>query len=461
MRMDHVTAFLYALKPLGIRFGLENVRLVLETLGCPQNRFRVIHVAGSNGKGSTCAFLDSMLRAAGHKVGLYTSPHLIHFRERFCIQGSPVQDEAIERNMERLITEGLQVDLREVERFIEQEDLPRRMEQGTWYQERGSTSQFTRMTFFECTTVLAVLLFAEAKLDVCVMETGMGGRLDATNVFSPLVSVITPIHLEHTAWLGKTIAAIASEKAGIVKAGVPVVSARQQSDARQVIEQTAGEKGAPLSLMGRDFDARGGWREARFQVSGEEYGPIRLGLCGNHQMQNAAAALACLPLLQKAGIAVSKDAAERGLASVNWPGRFERFRKMGKGTQWVLDGAHNPDGARVLADTVRDVFHGDALRLLFGVLKDKEVEKMLPTLLPLAGSIRLVHPSDVRGRDPRELLPLLDQTATCFETVWEAMEALEQDPGPPVLVTGSLVVVGEARSWLLSKGYFSISGEDS
>jgi dihydrofolate synthase/folylpolyglutamate synthase len=227
MRIQDATAFLYALKPRGIRFGLESTRQVLQRLGHPQKKLRVIHVAGSKGKGSTCAFIDEMLRAAGRRVGFFSSPHLERFGERFRIDGEPVADAAIEAAMDRLLRQGLELDPAEVERFVQNEDLVRRMHGARWYGERGSSSRFTPLTFFECTTVLSILLFVDAGVEFAVMETGMGGRLDATNVLVPEVCAILPIQLEHTRWLGDTLAQIAAQKAGIIKPGVPVVSARQ------------------------------------------------------------------------------------------------------------------------------------------------------------------------------------------------------------------------------------------
>jgi dihydrofolate synthase / folylpolyglutamate synthase len=449
MRIEHATAFLYALKPRGIRFGLENTRLVLQRLGNIQKRFRVIHVAGSNGKGSTCAFLDAMLRHAGYRVGFYSSPHLIHFRERFCVNGESVGDEIIVENVLRLLSDGLEVDPGQVVQWVEREKIIQRMEQGSWYQERGTASQFTRLTFFECATLLCVLIFASAGVEIAVMETGMGGRLDATNVFEPVVSVITPIHLEHTAWLGDTIAAIAGEKAGIIKPNIPVVSALQHPDAKAVIEQEAEARQAPLSMMGRDFDGSGSWRDAHFRLGTRALKPVQLGLVGPHQVVNAATALACRPWLEKAGIRLPMQAIYKGLRTVRWPGRFERFGKSG---EWILDGAHNPDGAKVLAESVQDVFGGGSVRMVFGVLKDKEVERMLPALMPLASEVHLVHPADARGRDPSTLLPFLGRPATLHSSVAEALSSLDAGSGHPILVTGSLTVVGEAREWLLEHG---------
>ncbi len=339
MNISEVTAFLYALKPPVIHFGLENTRQVLAKLGNPQATFRVVHVAGSNGKGSTCAFLDAILRQAGFRVGLFTSPHLIDYRERFAINGKPVDDADIVAAMEKVLRVGLEIDPSEVSQFIAHEDLLERMQPRTWFGQRGEASRFTLLTFFECTTVLAMVLFAEANVDVAVMETGMGGRLDATNVVAPMVSVITPIHVEHTAWLGDTLTKIAKEKAGIIKPGIPAVVASQHPEARVVFEQTAVELQAPLSLMGVDFDGAGGWRAASFRVGDSHFGPVRLGLRGDHQVINAAVALGCLPWLARELGTITESSLEKGLREVIWPGRFECFEKSPESSTPLVESA--------------------------------------------------------------------------------------------------------------------------
>lgn len=449
MDIEHATAFLYSLNPKGIRFGLENTRLVLEQLGRPQDRFRAVHLAGSNGKGSTAAFLEALLRPTGLRVGLYTSPHLNHFRERFRVDGQPVADEAIAALTDRLLRDGLGVDPAEVIAWIDSQDMILRMRSDSWYGERGLGHEFCRLTFFECTTVLGLLLFEQAGVELAVMETGMGGRLDATNVLLPEVSVITPIQLEHTQWLGDTLAAIAGEKAGIIKPGVPVVVARQQPEAREVIARVAHEQGSPVHWLGEQLQAWGDWQQAHFTVAGRSLGPVRLGLVGSHQVDNAALALGCLPLLGPPAWPADAERIEAGLRAVDWAGRFER---LALGSEWVLDGAHNPDGVRVLAGALREVFPGRRLRLVFGVLGDKDAGPMLAELCPLASQVHLVRPTDARGRDPRELQVPAGIRPIHHPSLGLALESLLPWPGEPVLVCGSLTVVGEARAWLLSRG---------
>ncbi len=452
MRIEAATAFLYALKPRGIRFGLESTRLALERLGRPQRRFRVVHVAGSNGKGSSCAFLEALLRRSGLRVGLYTSPHLVHFRERFRVDGREAADEELGALMDRLIEVGLGVPVAEVLGWLEAADVEARMAASTWYRERGAASQFTRLTFFECTTILAAMLFERAGVDVAIMEVGMGGRLDATNVFEPAVCAVAPIHLEHTAWLGDTLAKIAAEKAGIIKPGVPVVVSRQSPEADEVFVRVAAERGAPLQRLGREVDGAGTWRAARFRLPGLDLGPCGLGLAGDHQVDNAALALACLPHLGPPCWPLPERSLAEALREVSWPGRLERFLDPQAGCAWILDGAHNPDGVRVLCAALPGVLGGRPYRLLFGVLGDKAVGGMLPPLVEGASEVALVRPEDARGRDPRELLAGLARPARLLGSVSAALEALAGEPGPPVLVTGSLTVVGEARRWLLARG---------
>jgi dihydrofolate synthase / folylpolyglutamate synthase len=444
MRIEQVTAFLYSLKPKGIRFGLENTRLVLDKLDRPQDNFEVVHIAGTNGKGSTAAFVESMLLEGGVRVGLYTSPHLDHYRERFRVEGREVSDEIIEQAMEVLLADGLDLDPAEVSAWIDDSDLVSKMDSRSWYHNRGEASRFCRLTFFECTTILATLIFARLRVEAAVMECGMGGRLDATNVFSPAVAAITPVSLEHTEWLGDTLAAIAAEKAGIIKKGVPVVCARQDARAMKVIAGRADEIEAPLFVAGDSFDGQGDWSRAVFRLGHERLGPTKLGLIGRHQVDNAALALACLRYSSPV-LFPGQSAASRGLRKASWPARFE---VMGTDGGWIVDGAHNPAGIHVLVEAVRDMFPDQELRAVFGVFVEKNVEPMLLELETVCGSIELVMPPDARGCDPAKLTSFIQRPHTVHQSVSAALEKLASQDGSPVLVTGSLTVAGEARRWL-------------
>ncbi|RME28310.1 MAG: bifunctional folylpolyglutamate synthase/dihydrofolate synthase [Deltaproteobacteria bacterium] len=446
--IEHVTAFLYSLKPRGIRFGLENTRLVLDKLGKPQDRMRIIHIAGTNGKGSTAAFAESVLRQTGIRTGLYTSPHLHRFTERFRIDGIEASDEAVCEAFARLVVEGLEIDMDELLGWMDDVELVDKMKSETWYKLRGEASRFCRLTFFECTTVMAALVFADAGVDVAIMEVGMGGRLDATNVFEPVVSVITPVSLEHTEWLGDTMEKIAAEKAGIIKNAVPVVCARQFPPAQAVISRVAAEKGAPLFLQGRDFFCEGSSSAATFRIGQVELGSVELGLAGSHQVGNAACALAALVFSGQSDLLPDKRSARRGLEGVCWPARFERFGPAGG---WIVDSAHNPHGVKVLVDTFRERFDGLRVPVVFGVLGDKNAGPMVRALESVASRFELVTSRDARALDSKKLVSLCRAPARWWGDVSGALEKLAEEGHDRVIVCGSLTVAAEAREWLLQR----------
>ena len=391
MNYGDALAWLYGTQTFGIKLGLDNARRLLAASGNPQDRLRFVHVAGTNGKGSVCAMLDSVLRSAGIRCGLYTSPHLVGFRERIRLDGSEIPEDAV--------AEGLSL-LRET-----------------------SAGWDHAPTFFELTTVLAAWWLAREGADIVVWETGMGGRLDATNVVTPLVSVITPIGLDHQQWLGPTLAAIAEEKAGILKPGVPAVSAPQPEEVRVVLEARAAEIRTGLRFVDGIYD-----------------GP--LGLRGEHQRRNAALALAAL---DAAGLVPDPAARRRGLASVRWPGRFEVI-----GTGLVVDGAHNPQATGVLVQAWRSVFVRTKARLVFGALGDKNLASMLADLRCIADEIWLVPVASPRSAVISDLHALA--VAAGFRmihdgTLADALAAARSGSGP-VLVTGSLFLAGEALALL-------------
>lgn len=388
MNYRDALAWLHGTQSFGIKLGLDNTRRLFAALGDPSSKLRFLHVAGTNGKGSTCAMLAGMLGEAGLRCGLYTSPHLVDFRERIRIGSDMIPEEAAAEGLTRL---------------------------------REAASEWTHApTFFELATALAAWWFAEQSAEVVVWETGMGGRLDATNVVVPEVSVITPVGLDHQQWLGDTIAEIAGEKAGIIKPGVPVVSAPQTSEARQVIEMRAASLAAPLTVVDQP------WEE----------GPV--GLAGAHQRWNAAVALAAL---DSSGFAVDEAARARGLAGVVWPARFHRA-----GGNVVIDGAHNPAAVQALVATWREVFGDRAARLVFGALRDKDAAELLRLLRQIADEVWLVPVASERGADVASLA--LAARVAGFSRIHEGRvgEALEQArrEGGPVLVAGSLFLAGEA-----------------
>jgi dihydrofolate synthase/folylpolyglutamate synthase len=417
--------FLARLNPSVIKPGLERMFVALEALGHPERRYRSLHVAGTNGKGSTCAFASTALRAAGHRVGLYTSPHLERVTERFQVGGEEIPRELLGRRI-----------LEVLERYPEAADTP------------------APLTYFEFGTAVAFWHFAQEGVDVAVLETGLGGRLDATNTVAPLVTAITPISFDHMEYLGHTLGAIAGEKAGILKPGVPVAVSRQEPEALEVIARVAGEVGAPMLLEGRDFtleDAASGtlvYQGPRWSLDG-----LALSLRGPHQKQNAAVALAALEQLDARGLTVPTEAAKSGLASARWPGRLE---EVSRHPVVLLDGAHNPGGVAVLLASLEALYPGRRIHAVFGVVADKERAPMMRALFPRCASIHLT-PLDT----PRSLAPeryLEEARALCadvrahasLDDALASAQALAME-GDVVLCTGSLFLVGAARTHFLRK----------
>ena len=392
MNYRDALAWVYGRQSFGIKLGLDNTRRLLAAAGNPQSRLRFLHVAGTNGKGSTCAMMDAILRAAGHRTGLYTSPHLVDFRERIRLDGAMIPEDAV--------AEGLSL-LREAAKTCDHAP-----------------------TFFELVTVLAAWWLAREEAEYVVWETGMGGRLDATNAVLPDVAVITPIGLDHQKWLGDTLALIAGEKAGIIKSQVPVVSAPQAQEVREVLTSTAAGVGAPITFVSEPWS--GG----------------AAGLAGAHQRWNAA--LACAAL-RAAGVRVDADAEVQGLRSVVWPGRFQRV-----GEDLVVDGAHNPSAIETLVATWREVYGDVRASLVFGAVLDKDIEALLLALRSIADEVWLVPVNNVRGASPEELRPMAEAArfATIHHGPVEASLAAARAGGRPVLVAGSLFLAGEVLALL-------------
>jgi len=390
-------AWLFNTQRFGIKLGLENSRRLFDALDVPHPRERIIHVAGTNGKGSVCALLDSICRAAGYRTALFTSPHLVSFRERIQVNGELISKDEVVRGLTRI---------REL--VADWEPHP---------------------TFFEITTALALDHFRNLEAEIVLLETGMGGRLDATNATHPAVSVLTPIDYDHQKWLGSSLTEIAREKAGIIKPSVPVVSARQLSEVEAVIRAQAAECAAPLDFVRQPFDR------------------LPIALSGTHQKQNAALALSAL---HTAKIEVDEDAVARGLATVVWPARFQRWDE-----RTIIDGAHNPAGARILAETWRENFGDQQATILLAVLQEKDVEGICAALGPIARRWLLPSIRSDRALAPAELrLTIQDQVPdtpvaimASFATAWE--EARRD--AAPILVTGSLHFAGEALAFLQGK----------
>lgn len=394
--------FLYSLRMFGAKLGLENTHQLAALAGTPQDRLRFVHVAGTNGKGSTCAMLESIYRAAGLRVGLFTSPHLVSFRER------------VQVNRE-LISEA------EVVRLVS--------EIQPWL---ATFPVAHHPTFFEVITVMAMIHFAREKCDLVIWETGLGGRLDATNIVTPLASVITNIGLDHQQWLGETLAEIAREKAGIIKPGIPALTGTHAPEALAVIERAAMEQGSSLTTITPHQASR----------------ITHTALAGEHQRLNAALALATVERLQRE-IPVTEAQIQAGLARVDWPGRFQTLLQPG-GRTIVLDGAHNPAGVEALALALRAQFPNLRPTLILGMLGDKDWRPMCARLASLAGRVLTVNVGSNRtalaedlAAACREQLPLKSNACASLS---EALAKAGADS--LVVIAGSLYLVGEALELL-------------
>ena len=399
--------FLYDLRMFGAKFGLENTIKLAALAGNPQDRLRFIHVAGTNGKGSTCAMLESIYRTAGLRVGLFTSPHLVSFGERIQVDRQVIAADEVARAMS------------ELQPLLE------------------TSPRDAHPTFFEVVAVMALRYFAEQKCDLVVWETGLGGRLDATNIVTPLASVITNIQFDHEEWLGGSLERIAFEKAGIIKPGVPVITAAEGPEPLKVIRQAAQQLRSPLTVV------------SSADANRPPLDTLELPLLGRHQRLNAAVALATVRALATI-IPVEESEFERGLAGVRWLGRMQVFRRP-EGQTFLLDGAHNPAGAEALAEALKQNFPGARPTLIVGTLRDKNWRSILMRLAPLTDKLLLAPVGSERSAVPGELASVgreANPRAAVFvcATLSEALGRAAADPF--VVITGSLYLVGEALAAL-------------
>jgi dihydrofolate synthase/folylpolyglutamate synthase len=408
--MDSV-AFLHSLPPSTIRLGLDRVAQALADLGHPELKYKTVHVAGTNGKGSTCAFISRALHAHGHRVGLYTSPHLQSFNERIQIDGRPISDELLARRLDEVL-----------QRYSRSGERP------------------FPLTHFELGTLAALHHFAEERVDIAVLETGLGGRLDATNCCRPEVTAITPISFDHMEFLGKTLAAIAGEKAGILKSGTPAIFSRQPDEALAALQSAAKAVGVAPLVEGRDFelDAAMSYRGRRWTLSN-----VQLSLRGSHQRQNAGVALAVLEALADR-VPVSKESALEGLRTANWPGRLE---ELGRYPTVVLDGAHNPAGAEALPTALETLYAGRRIHAVFSVLADKDWEQIASRVFPRCASLQLCpvqSPRALQPKDYAEKAATLCPEVHLYRDVKGALEGARRMAAKEdvVLCTGSLMLVG-------------------
>jgi len=430
------TSYVYAPE----RFDLRRVDGLLDRLGNPHHRFKSVHVAGTKGKGSTAAMMAAALTAAGARTGLYTSPHLHTFCERIRV-GS---------------------------RLIAREEVTQLVGEVA-----PAVEAIPDITTFEIITAVGFLHFARQGAEFAVIETGLGGRLDATNVIGPRVAVITSLSLDHTQILGDTLEAIAREKAGIIKSDVPVISAPQLPEARSVIEATCHGRQAPLTVVGRDWT----WEPGEASLDGQTFrvasdltgsGDLcqqtyRLPLLGRHQLINATVSIAALHALRSRGMAISADHVFEGLAGVEWPARFE---VLSRHPALVVDGAHNADSARRLRQTLADYFPGHDVVLIFGVSADKDIVGMLRELLPAVRHVIVTQANHPRALSAADLSAVVTELGRQALVAQDAEGALDMAldlavPGSLICASGSLFVAGDVRlAWMRRNGLHNLAMPD-
>lgn len=408
-------------------FNLERMRALMALLGNPQDTYPSIHVAGTKGKGSVSALCAAALRAAGRRAGLYTSPHLIDFCERIQVDGEPIPHGELAALVEQI---------------------------------KPAVAQVEKLTTFELTTALAFLYFARRKVDAAVIEVGLGGRLDATNVITPRVAVITSLSYDHTAVLGDTLTLIAGEKAGIIKPGIPVISSPQKDEALRVLEKVAAERQAPLTLVGRDVTFRPVEHSLdgqRFEVKKKGKGagqkaegsPLSLSipLLGIYQVENATTAYAAL---KACGLGIPDQAIRAGFAAVSWPARFEIARR--ENPTVIFDSAHNQDSFEKLAEALRTYFPGRQVTLIFGVSEDKHLSAMLAAIRPLLARLIATRADHPRALEPEKIVEAAQALGVACEAAAPVETALDralenaQKDGSIVLSAGSIFVSAEAKN---------------
>jgi len=426
--------WIVGLVPFGIRPGLDRIRLLLESFGNPERRLKFIHVAGTNGKGSTCAYLTSVIRQCGYDVGTFTSPYITKFTNRFQYNGEDIPEETLLALANRLKPEV----------------------------ERIAATELGSPTMFEVSTALAILYYAtEVYPDFVVWETGLGGRLDVTNVVTPIVSVITNVGHDHMDILGDTLEQVAAEKAGIIKPGVPVVSAVRQPEAVQVIRDAAAACKSTLYLLGEQFNevplsVKENQQAFRFEGLFRSIEPLVISMSGAHQRENAAVAVMTLEVLrQYYALIVEDDDLKAGLSAAHWPGRLEMVRRT---PRTLLDGAHNPEGMETLARALKETYTYGKLHVMMGMLANKNHRDTLRHILPLVDTLIVTEP------DYRKAMPagaLADLVLECgvpvpktiiVEPDWgKALALLEEvsEPDDLAVVTGTLYLIADVRSRLL------------
>jgi dihydrofolate synthase/folylpolyglutamate synthase len=431
MTYTAAVSYLYSLQKHGIKLGLDTMTALVDRLGMPQSRYPSLHIAGTNGKGSTAAMAAAMFQAGGYRVGLYTSPHLVEFVERIRVSGRMIPESDIAR-------------LTEVVKGVSEPDLS--------------------PTFFEFTTAMAMQYFAESQVDVAVLEVGLGGRFDATNVVVPLACAITTIALDHQQYLGNTLESVAFEKAGIIKQNVPVIVGRVTGEARDTIERIARERDAAVLCLGRDFEVQGD-TPARFRYSGfgVRYDDLSCPLLGAHQLDNAACALSLVETARRNRLAVREQSIREGLRDVQWEGRLE---VVGRDPMTILDGAHNPAAAQALADHLRRFRlsnPGSRVILVLAMMRDKDHRGFIEPFNGLVDEVVVTQADLQRSATVHELLLVLGPAWPRARTNAKAAGALNEArqlarPQDLICVTGSLMLIGELKALLRGCGLSPLRG---
>jgi dihydrofolate synthase/folylpolyglutamate synthase len=410
-----------------VKFNLENISILANSLVHPERQYPSVHIAGTNGKGSTAAFLESILRHAGYRTGLYTSPHLERINERVRVNGDEISDAAFASAFSRILSN--------IEQLL------------------ANGALHAHPTFFECVTAIAFAHFADAGVQFAIFETGLGGRLDSTNILVPQVSIITRVEFDHENFLGHSLREIASEKAGIIKAGVPVVIAEQKPEAREILLAKASEMNAQPTETMRVFKVESQTiveGRARALVndltSGAQF-EIAPQLAGRFQLQNAMNAAAAATVLQSKGFHIGSADIEKGIATAVWPGRIEKVHSR---PDIYLDGAHNPSAARELTAFIDENLRGRQLILIFGALRDKAVDEIAGILFPRAAEVIFTEPRTSRSISASQLARIAGHHAAKFKIIPDAEKALDAAlelaaPADTICITGSLYLVGQLR----------------
>ncbi|MBN8048151.1 bifunctional folylpolyglutamate synthase/dihydrofolate synthase [Paraclostridium bifermentans] len=431
MNYNEALQFIHESHKFGMRLGLDNIKKLLELLGDPQNNLKIIHVAGTNGKGSTCSFISSILKESGYKVGLYTSPFLETFTERIRVNGENICEEEVGKIVS-LIKEKIEIMVSE---------------------------GYSYPTEFEIVTAMAFYYYNQEKVDFVALEVGLGGRYDATNVIDkPVVSAITSISLDHTGILGDTLAKIAFEKGGIIKEDCPTIVYPQQEEASEVIKNICAEKKSKyIECDFKNIEIKSSNINSQIyncNINGKELRDVEIKLIGDHQIKNSIVALNVIEYLNDIKITnISEENIRKGLLETKWPGRIE---KISENPMFIIDGAHNEEGAKSLANSIDKYFENKNKILVIGMLEDKDIESVLDLLIPKFNKVITTTPDNPRAIDANKLKEKIERyniEVTCEPNIKEAVDyALKISNKDDVIISaGSLYMIGNVRTIIVNK----------